>query len=136
METIFKVGDRVFDIHFGWGTVIEVNRPIERASLLVRFDGMDEDDCLGFYKNGYYGSFDIHPRLSFTEYTFSGFSQERPKKEPEIGSLCLFSDDEDRLYENTGITGILTSISEKQHRYSTKDRGSYKFCKQIKIEEL
>jgi hypothetical protein len=92
METIFKVGDRVFDIHFGWGTVIEVNRPIERASLLVRFDGMDEDDCLGFYKNGYYGSFDIHPRLSFTEYTFCGFSQERPKKEPEIGSLCLFSE--------------------------------------------
>jgi hypothetical protein len=135
METIFKVGDRVFDIHYGWGTVIEVNRPIERASLLVRFDEMDEDDCLGFYKNGYYEGFDIHPRLSFTEYTFNGFSQERPKKEPEIGSLCLFGNFSSDFNKNLGLTAILYEITEDGY-YITDKAFKYAYCKQIKIEEV
>lgn len=80
----FKIQDRVFDIRYGWGTIIGVNKdylwPIEvffdtddRMSDEYTFDGR---------------SFNNHPQvLSFTEYTLEGFSQERPKELPKKGQI-------------------------------------------------
>jgi hypothetical protein len=80
METNFKVGDRVYDIVWGWGIVTVTNRSVE-----VKFDS-------GIYqsykKDGRYAE-SSKPTLSFTKYTLQGFSQERPIILPEIGELCL-----------------------------------------------
>ena len=74
METIFKVGDKVFDIRFGWGEVKEIQ---EEGVHLVR---VDFDNCSSNYTKdgkGYYT--DLSSMLSFTEYDLvnGGFSQER-----------------------------------------------------------
>jgi hypothetical protein len=134
MKTVFKVGDRVFDIRNGWGTVESANGDCSPYDISVRFD---RDELKYYYADGKYYMNDLNLSLSFTEYTFSGFSQERPKKEPEIGSLCLFSDDEEELNENKGrvdILGYINLIGE--YPYVITDIQRYKFCKQIKIEEL
>ena len=75
-ETVFKVGDKVYDHLRGWGVVIENNKLGTEFPIIVQFkteqhsytlDGKDFDD-------------DLHPILSFTEYDFvnGGFSQVRP----------------------------------------------------------
>ena len=76
----FKKGDRVFDIHYGWGLVVDndgsefaVHVVFSRTSEWYTDDGrLDRDDP---------------PTLSFTEYTLEGFSQERPEELPEKGQL-------------------------------------------------
>lgn len=129
MKDIFKKGDRVFAIKFGWGTVKKVG-PL----VFVKFDnGVSEE----FYPNGNFYSEDLHPFLSFTEYTLQGFSQERPNKEPEIGSLCLFSDDEEEFDNNIGVVGKLIFIKkDSPHPYNRENGSDWKYCKQIKIEEI
>ena len=75
METIFKIGDRVFDIRFGWGEVKEIQ---EEGIHVVR---VDFDNCSSSYtKDGKGYHTDLSPLLSFTEYDLvnGGFSQERP----------------------------------------------------------
>ena len=79
-KQIFRVGDKVFDIRYGWGKVIK-NR--ERETYIcypieVQFDkdGLQEDivytSCGKYHKN------DAVNMLSFTEYTLEGFDQKRP----------------------------------------------------------
>ena len=77
METIFKVGDRVFDIRFGWGTVKHIQEDVSSYfPVNVLFDN-DKSQNLKFYSS----EFDEEKYtnlLSFTEYTLQGFSQRRP----------------------------------------------------------
>lgn len=85
METIFKKGDRVFDIAYGWGNVVEIQE-WDRYAVKVLFD----EKCQHTYLfDGKYPSEGGYPRkvLSFTEYTLEGFSQERPEELPEIGDV-------------------------------------------------
>jgi hypothetical protein len=75
MKTIFKEGDKVFDIQYGWGIVkridFDANYPI-----FCRFD--NDKQCYSIDGKIISGAI---PTLSFTEYTLEGFSQERePKK--------------------------------------------------------
>ena len=77
---IFKVGDRVFDIRFGWG---EINIMTEFV-IEVKFKNAIRH-CYSF------GSSDME-LMSFTEYTLQGFSQERPGDLPEGGELVLVRD--------------------------------------------
>ena len=128
MKTIFKVGDRVFDIRFGWGEVINIDGHVN-----VHFDVDYDTD---YYKDGRHSIYEKNPTLSFTEYTLQGFSQERPKKEPEIGSLCLFSDNKDELNNNIGHINVLELISTGIYKYSIKGGVYFRYCKQIKIEEI
>ena len=86
METVFKVGDKVFDIQFGWGEVIS-----SIGHLSVKF----EMGRASYNQAGCRAPSSI-PSLSFTEYTIEGFSQERPIDYSEyIGKWGLFWDDED-----------------------------------------
>jgi len=81
-KTVFKVGDKVFDIHHGWGVIIEINQHLT-FSISVNFD----DD---FYESYTYdGRSDniISKFLSFTEYKIEGFSQERPEELPKKGQI-------------------------------------------------
>ena len=63
---MFEVGDKVYHIKYGWGIIEEK----KDDDILSRFDEYtvwnNSDNNL----------------LSFTEYTFQGFSQERPNETP------------------------------------------------------
>ena len=92
METIFKVGDRVYDIRFGWGTVKHIQEDVSSYfPVNVLFDN-DKSQNLKFYSS----EFDEEKYtnlLSFTEYTLQGFSQERPiNYEDYIGKWGRFFD--------------------------------------------
>ena len=84
METIFKVGDRVFYYQRGWGTITSiegVNYPVG-----VQFDSGNHTYFTG---EGYNYEDDLGPSLSFTEYNLvtGGFSQERPLPNIEVDTL-------------------------------------------------
>lgn len=97
-KKIFKVGDRVFDIMYGWGVVEELHQDEERSyPLIVRFPGFD---TLYYTRDGKSNTSDSHPILSFTEYGFDNrFSQERPiNYEEYIGKWGKFWDDRIKEY--------------------------------------
>lgn len=84
--TIFKIGDPVFDIRYGWGKV-EAGHNL----LSVQF----EDEYI------VYDESDIH-FLSFTEYDLvsGGWSQDRSVlNQPKKGDLVYVRDTENELWE-------------------------------------
>ena len=83
MKEVFKVGDRVFDLVYGWGKVIHSTCPV-RAKF--------SEYTVDYYKKDLV-------KLSFTEYTLWGFSQERPIMLPEVGELCLVRDFKDSVWK-------------------------------------
>ena len=106
-ESLFRVGDRVFDWKFGWMIVKEVfKNKITAIGYKTEFTFvfLDED----------------FKRLSFTEYDFitGGWSQERPKPLPKVGDIGYFWDDEDLEQKNI-LYGELKNIdlSHKSQRY-------------------
>ena len=110
--SIFKVDDKVYNHNYGWATVIE--------------NGSYSYLCLA--ENG--ETFEIQAKidLSFTEYTISGFSQERLIELPEIGELCLFSNNE----VNWSI-GEFNGIGVTNRLFFTKGDGSFKYFKRVKF---
>jgi hypothetical protein len=90
METNFKVGDRVYDIVWGWGVVTS---DMGINNIEIKFDS---NIYQTFRKDGRYAD-SSKPTLSFTEYTLQGYTQKKPIVLPEVGELCLMrdSDDED-----------------------------------------
>lgn len=70
---MFKVGDKVFNYQYGWGTI---NEELTKY-ILVLFDNC-KSVSIPFAKDGKETSRSERPTLSFTEYTLEGFSQERP----------------------------------------------------------
>lgn len=92
METIFKVGDKVFDIRYGWGTVYKTLA----SHIVVSFDfDMVSYDLYGIKWN------EKIPSLSFTEYDLikGGLSQERPIEIPKQGQLVYVKDYEEHFWE-------------------------------------
>jgi len=73
MENIFKEGDRVYIHIYGWGEIIDID-----VNVGVKFESLGSLR----YFNGEFLKF-----LSFTEYTLSGFSQERPEELPNVGDI-------------------------------------------------
>ncbi len=84
METIFRKGDRVFHIHYGWGTVKLIDSDMPEFPVGICFDL--EERCW-FTHDGRELNWE-KPTLSFTEYTLQGFSQERPEELPKPGDIC------------------------------------------------
>ena len=90
METVFKVGDKVFDIQFGWGEVYTIDSE-GHYPVCVSYE-----ETKTSYTNDGRRHISGLPTLSFTKYTLDGFSQERPIDYSEyIGKWGLFWDDED-----------------------------------------
>lgn len=87
MENIFKVGDRVFHIEYGWGKVTFEADNNNYYPIEVQF----KDYKTSFTKDGR-EAIRYRPMLSFTEYTLQGFSQVKPIVLPEVGELCLVRD--------------------------------------------
>jgi len=88
METIFRKGDRVFHIHYGWGTVKLIDSDMPEFPVGICFDL--EERCW-FTHDGRELNWE-KPTLSFTEYTLEGFSQERPEPLPKKGQIVWVRD--------------------------------------------
>lgn len=124
METVFKVGDKVYCCIHGHGVVKSVDHN-ESYPLFVdfgydtnnyTFDGKLYEDC--------------KPTLSFTEYTLQGFSQERPIILPEVGELCLVRDSDNEIW--TAV--IFQFYNEGEDFPFVSDiNKNYKQMKRIKI---
>jgi len=110
---IFKGGDKVYNHIQGWLTI----------SYLV-----EDKYCYALNEKKQMIYFNCN-ELSFTEYILKGFSQERPIELPEIGEMCLFSDDEVHISENYGHVGVLTRTADQGY-YNGKSH--YSYCKPIR----
>jgi hypothetical protein len=123
MEAVFKVGDEVYDISYGWGKVKEEGK-YSRHGLQVVFGEFTarycSDGTLFGCKN---------PTLSFTEYTLQGLTQERPINLPEVGELCLMRDADDEGWKALVFREYLPS---EEYPYKSGRLG-YKQLKRIKI---
>jgi len=112
METLFKVGDRVFDYLKGWGEIVHLySDNWEEVDdiytvCVVRFESSEELEHFTKYL--------ATKMLSFTEYTLQGFTQEKPVNYEEyVGKRGKFWDsDKDVLlickllaYDNTEYEG-------------------------------
>ena len=82
-KSVFKVGDKVFDYHRGWGKVCRIINKKEYGRVGVKFS----DGNLDFYTWDGRAFVNQLQVLSFTEYTLDGFSQERPEELPKKGQI-------------------------------------------------
>lgn len=122
---MFKVGDRVFNYQYGWGTI---NEELTKY-ILVLFDNC-KSVSIPFAKDGKETSRSERPTLSFTEYTLEGFSQERPPIElPEVGDWCLVRDSEQTVWQ----AGLFKEYRNNNEFPFATDIGSWKQIKRIKI---
>lgn len=83
-KSIFKLDDKVYDIHFGWGEVVKIIDSRWDYPIVVNFSNSRES----YTANGEF--FKGVKTLSFTEYTLNGFSQERPKKNTKLVPIIRF----------------------------------------------
>ena len=89
-ETVFEVGDKVFCIIHGWGTVIKINKTGIFPILVSFINNEGYKETSSFTLDGRLYTYSS-PTLSFTEYTLQGFSQERPIELPEVGEEIMVS---------------------------------------------
>lgn len=94
MKTNFKVGDKVYCIIKGWGTITDI---LESCNLYIDFpiivsiiNDEGKEETASYTLDGRYLTYS-QPTLSFTEYTLNGFSQERPIDIPEVGEEIMVS---------------------------------------------
>ena len=122
METVFKKGDKVYCVLYGWGRVLGVD-DVGTYPVTVLFDC---DEQIDYTVDGklYDDSF---PTLSFTKYTLKGFSQ---VKLPQVGELCLVRDfDDDRWQLRT-----FTKYNQyKEVPYVVDDIYCFRQIKRVKI---
>lgn len=130
METIFKVGDRVFDIRFGWGTVIDDNRCL-LYPIGVQFDKGDSKEIIVYTNNGISDVNKKFSLLSFTEYKLQGFTLRRPLNyEDYIGKWGKFWNDKKEY-----IVSKLERYSSEGFR-TTTSIALYKFFEPFTEEQL
>ena len=125
MESIFKVGDRVFHIEYGWGSVASVDKR-QAYGLDVKFNRNPSNAVSEFTLNGFEFEGARTSLLSFTEYTLQGFTQERPIVLPEVGELCLVRDFKDSVWKARNFKKFTTHFLD--------DNGErWDYFKRIKI---
>lgn len=122
---MFKVGDKVFNYQYGWGTI---NEELTKY-ILVLFDNC-KSVSIPFSKDGKETSRSERPTLSFTEYTLQGFSQERPIELPEVGELCLVRDNDGDYWK---AAKFKCYNPNSIMRYVTEQGFAYRQMKRIKI---
>lgn len=104
-KQIFREGDKVFDIRYGWGEVIRVYND---TCISVKFKKECNTFSCMYRFNGLRGDNDDIPLLSFTEYTLQGFSQERPIDYKDyIGKWGKFWNNHDKEYTISKLESIV-----------------------------
>lgn len=84
METIFKVGDKVFDIAYGWGVVANVHsKEMDGFPIEVYYEGYGDE----WYTSNGCSNINGIPVLAFSVYSLNGFNQERPELLPKKGDI-------------------------------------------------
>lgn len=73
MDRNFEIGDKVFDIRYGWGVVENFEVDLGWESIEVRFD----NSLISYTLSGHGEIGDELCLLSFTEYTLNGFTKEK-----------------------------------------------------------
>jgi hypothetical protein len=125
-KTVFKKGDKVFHIEYGWGEVIEI-RDVYSFPVVVNFG----NEHIRFSNKGKELPESLQPLLSFTEYTLQGFSQERPIEFPEVGEEVMASDNSGEWY----ICEFVKYIKKQDYPYlvkiNTKDY-AFKYIKRLR----
>lgn len=124
METVFKIGDKVYCVINGHGIVKKVMRD-NNYPVYVKFEN-DSSNQYTFDGKLYKWSL---PILSFTEYTLQGFSQERPIELPKVGDWCLVRDSEQTVWQ----AGLFKEYRNNNEFPFVTDIGSWKEIKRIKI---
>jgi hypothetical protein len=105
MEPIFREGDRVYTFELGWITI----KSFEKV-----FNGTN------YYKAEGVSGLVSEKYLSFTEFTFQNFNQERPIDWNDyIGQFGFFKDEDC----DEGVLGELTHYSGSSNEYPFLKRG-------------
>lgn len=73
-ERNFEIGDKVFDIRYGWGEVESFEVELGWENVEIRFD----NSLISYTVSGPGEIGDELCLLSFTEYTLNGFTAEKP----------------------------------------------------------
>jgi hypothetical protein len=89
MKTVFKVGDKVYDVRYGWGKIDLIYNP-NHYPIIVKYKICH----ISYTLDGKSSHEDLIPLLSLTEYTLQGFSQERPEILPERGQIVWVRNNE------------------------------------------
>ena len=113
-KQIFRKGDRVFDIRYGWGTIVKYNAT-QNYPIEVEFDKDDLEELIYYTKYGKDYKLNDAGLLSFTEYDLvnGGFSQERPINYNDyIGKWGKFWNDNPKYF----TIGILKGYEQDSHK--------------------
>ena len=135
---MFSVGDRVYDIEFGWGEVIEID---EFKELPIKVDFKKHGNrCVGYTYDGRLGHKSKLKRLSFSEYTLKGFNQERPPEYMEcIGKWGKFWNNDSDSFQ-IGKLEDCRYLPVKGYRFLNNQRVFQNFKpltdEQLKVLEL
>jgi hypothetical protein len=113
-ERNFEIGDKVFDIRYGWGEVESFEVELGWENVEIRFD----NSLISYTVSGPGEIGDELCLLSFTEYTLNGFTSEKPIDYSKfVGKWGKFWNDDEakciisRLGKYDGNWFILTSSS-------------------------
>ena len=98
MELEYKYGERVFDIRYGWGTVV---KPMEECFITVKFDEDGRDKC--------YDERTAVTLLSYEEYELNGQCSVNYQK--YVGQWGIFTDYRGE-FENVAV-GKLKRVEEE-----------------------
>ena len=132
METLFKIGDKVFDIRVGWGTVKYVySTDWEKAEpefLVCEVDFNNGEEPYIYTKKS-------AQMLSFTEYTLQGFSQERPIDYNDyVGKWGKFWDED---LEGVNIGKLLYYHDNPANNYRFRNSyGFFQFFEPLTEEQI
>ena len=136
METIFKIGDRVFDIKHGWGTVALRLNESEDPHYRLRVDFVYHRES--YTDEGKSNISDAYRSLSFTEYDLinGGFSQERPpiNYNDYIGEWGVFWDRRCNGYYISKLKGL--DVNNRFTEFIDSDSGKWDKFKPLTEEEL
>lgn len=129
MERNFEIGDKVFDIRYGWGVVESFEVDLGWENVEIRFD----NSLISYTLSGP-EDFDNELRLlSFTEYTLNGFTKEKAIDYSKfIGKWGMFWSNKDK---DERIIGKLEGYDDRYFK-STTSITLYAYFKPLTDEQI
>lgn len=128
-ERNFEIGDKVFDIRYGWGEVESFEVELGWENVEIRFD----NSLISYTVSGPGEIGDDVPLLSFTEYTLHGFTAEKPIDYNKfIGKWGMFWSNKDK---DERIIGKLEGYDDRYFK-STTSITLYAYFKPLTDEQI